>query len=67
MSRYRVNKVKATSPARRYEVLRIMGVQVRGHFLKGQELDDYLDREIWAAAHPGKEPVTEWDDGLPAV
>lgn len=71
MARYRVNKVKPVSNARRYEVLRSDGVLVptgiggQTDIIKGQALDDYLDEKIWRAAHPGQEPIKEWDDGVP--
>lgn len=62
MPKYRSDRVKHTSSRRRYEYLREQGIQVDDQpALRGEALDDYIDRKIWEAAHPGEDPVREWE------
>lgn len=65
MPKYRVNRVKPTSLHRRYEWVRQNWEKLRTQKLKGQELDEYIDEQIWREAHPGEEPIEEWGDGVP--
>ena len=58
---YSVNKVKPVSSMRKYEYLREKGVVIEtggSHpmILKGKELDEYLDEQVWRKNHPGEEP-----------
>lgn len=68
MARYRIDSRKPVSPLKRYEYLRKKGVVVEGNIeeiLSGQDLDDYVDEQVWREAHPGQEPIKEWEDGVP--
>lgn len=59
--RYRVDRTKPLSNARRYEYLMRVGVTIgtgrNKKVLKGKELDAYVDDIVWREAHPGEEPV----------
>lgn len=71
MSKYQVNSMKPTSPMKKYEHLREVGVLVRDDngeetLLKGKALDDHIDRAMWQKKHPGQEPIREFVNGLPA-
>ena len=66
MTKYRVNRVKPSSNALRYEIVRERGMMVETggshpRLLKGKDLDDYLDLQRFKRKHPNLEPTKEWE------
>lgn len=66
MSKYRLNSVKPKSFMKKYEFIRENGYYIPGAdgvhtCLKGEDLDHYIDEQIWRAAHPGQEPIREFE------
>jgi hypothetical protein len=65
MAEYTVDRAKIVSFRRRYEYLRKLGVTFDtggSHpiHLRGQELDEHIDRQLWMERHPGEHPVQKW-------
>ena len=61
---YKIDRIKPVSNRRRWEYWRekgiITSVEDNGavNVYSKQELDDYTDRAIWLADHPGQDPTT---------
>lgn len=60
----KVSRIKNVSAHRRWEWVRHHGYHIPGadgeHLcLKGQELDEYVNEQVWREAHPGQETSVE--------
>lgn len=56
-----INRVISSSSRARWEYWREKGIplDLGGHTLFKQELDDYTDEHIWRELHPGEEPIVK--------
>ena len=71
MSKYNVSAIKSLSAVKRYEYIRSKAYPVMSEDMQtvrvytGDELDRYIDEQVWRENHPGQEPIEERDNGLP--